>query len=511
MKKIFIVLGFSIIFMLQTIVLQAQTFTGYSDDSLMITRLEFDVNSSKSVRADELFYSLLRLSSDHRFAAFDSSAVTADIYSRSYMQYYKGIEVEPSSIRLHFKNRKLYRFLGCYLPVSNFDTACAVSPAKAQAIYRQHYGIAPGVPLEFSMQKLFIASPDSNRTPATLPLLCYRLLAYGRPDDHFLYINVKTGDVAASAPTASALMPEGPPEEAELHTRYYNTQHVRNTEYGYPAAPPYVLQITEENAPPCHWQQVILLPSAHFPPYTAPQYSVPSNLLFHDNDNYWTLAEHSADNYAQDALWSLNKIHYYFRDTWQLPCSGSMAVYIDYDHPNFTDNAKAVNCGPYYNEMKGIVIGKASQFKPMTTIDILAHEYAHYLNYRFRVPGNWNILESSTALTESLGDIWGATMEHYYAPDAPNETWKIGERETGDAGYSCLRNLAIPEDPQALLQTASHYGSSAYSAGSGYVKSGVLSHWFYLIVEGGNCNQPIGWDRAVNLVWNAQRNYLVNY
>jgi hypothetical protein len=131
--------------------------------------------------------------------------------------------------------------------------------------------------------------------------------------------------------------------------------------------------------------------------------------------------------------------------------------------------------------------------------------------FRNRLPLN---TENSSALTEGLGDIWGATLEHYYAPEDPNETWKIGERavEGTGTGYRCLRNLKYPEDPEAYMPTISNYLNEIYHdpATNGYMRSGVLSHWFYLLIEGG-CNRPIGWEKATRLVFLTQRNYLTLY
>ena len=127
MQKIITVLSLSMLFTAYTIGSNAQTLVEYSADSMRIVHAEFDPNNPKTPTAKELFYSFLGLSTDNTFEVFDESPITADLYNYSYMQYYKGIEIENSSMCLHFKNGKLMRFLGYYLPVSNFDTSSVIS------------------------------------------------------------------------------------------------------------------------------------------------------------------------------------------------------------------------------------------------------------------------------------------------------------------------------------------------------------------------------------------------
>ena len=47
-------------------------------------------------------------------------------------------------------------------------------------------------------------------------------------------------------------------------------------------------------------------------------------------------------------------------------------------------------------------------------------------------------------------------------------------------------------DPYAITQIANTYGTTQYLYGDIYVKSGVFSHWFYLLVSGGSGTNGIG-------------------
>jgi Zn-dependent metalloprotease len=143
----------------------AQTQITWSPDSLIITRMEFDINSPKPVTPNELFYSILGLSADNQFTVFDSSAITADLHSVSYIQYYKGIEVEQSLVRLHYKNGKLMRFLGEYVPISNFDTTCSISRNMAKQIYNQHFPVMDSVnrdSITYTVYRVFTAREEKG-------------------------------------------------------------------------------------------------------------------------------------------------------------------------------------------------------------------------------------------------------------------------------------------------------------------------------------------------------------
>jgi Zn-dependent metalloprotease len=196
---------------------------------------------------------------------------------------------------------------------------------------------------------------------------------------------------------------------------------------------------------------------------------------------------------------------------------GSTLVFVDYDTFGYWDNAVAtdylMDVDHNYNSPNAVfIVGKAKRYEPFVSIDILAHEYSHYLNKRFRFSSGLGFTTASelhTAINEGLSDIWGAVLEALNAPD--HERWKIGEKPMRNSFYSCLRNMANPQDATAKFPMSSFYGDMDYDNGDGYVKSGVLSHWFYFVVEGDDCFQGIGLQKAAALVFRAQRHYLTPY
>jgi hypothetical protein len=126
------------------------------------------------------------------------------------------------------------------------------------------------------------------------------------------------------------------------------------------------------------------------------------------------------------------------------------------------------------------------------------------------------------ALAEGLSDIWGAVVEHEYAPSGSEaDNWTIGElpMRNGYGGKHYLRNMAFPEDPDAKTQMVREYNNNDDSPWqtliasatpsndyNKYALSGVLSYWFYLLVNGDGCTvDGIGWEKAAKIVFYTQR------
>ncbi len=111
------------------------------------------------------------------------------------------------------------------------------------------------------------------------------------------------------------------------------------------------------------------------------------------------------------------------------------------------------------------------------------------------------------ALHEGMSDIWAVIFENRIRP---YDIWKIGERV--EKNYVCRRNIAEPNSSGAHIRIASTYLSSQYNAGDPHVRGGVLSRWFYLLVNGGQGTNdlgnsylvyPMGMDVAENLIVKA--------
>ena len=251
-------------------------------------------------------------------------------------------------------------------------------------------------------------------------------------------------------------------------------------------------------------------------------YSMASD--FTDNDNNWTSTEFNnanMDNAALDAHWGAEMTYQYFwvvhnRNSW----NGSGAPMLNYVHADMVA-FKSSDVNAFWDGVRVTYGDGDSCWDPLTSIDIVAHEFAHGINEstaKMRYEGE------SGALNESLSDIWAACVEVYTTSD--KETWLFGE----DVAL-CQTPLRSISDPKILGQPNTYptnplvTGSTPFwqstssdtDHGGVHTNSGVGNFWFYLLVNGGagtNDNendysvQGIGIDAAARIVYRAETDIL---
>ena len=160
--------------------------------------------------------------------------------------------------------------------------------------------------------------------------------------------------------------------------------------------------------------------------------------------------------------------------------------------------------------------GDGSTFNPLAALDVTAHELGHGIN-QFTANLTPSTSESG-ALNEGFSDIWGASVENWAAPN--KQTWLIGEEIFATASFNSLRNLQNPKSTTAAegQHPNTYQGQFWDSFGEPHNNSTVLSHWFYLLSQGGsgtndNSNNysvtGIGIDNARRIAFRALSFYLV--
>jgi bacillolysin len=128
--------------------------------------------------------------------------------------------------------------------------------------------------------------------------------------------------------------------------------------------------------------------------------------------------------------------------------------------------------------------------KPFTSLDICAHEFGHGIT-QFTSQLYHSTTESG-ALNEGFSDIWGACVEHWAAPN--KQTWLMGEDLFSPGTIICERSL---QDPKSTANWESHEPDTYHGLywdynGEPHNNSTVLSHWFYLLSQGGSGTNDIG-------------------
>ena len=219
---------------------------------------------------------------------------------------------------------------------------------------------------------------------------------------------------------------------------------------------------------------------------------------FVDDDNIWTASEYdnaARDNAALDAHWGALNVF----DFWTLLGRNSIDdygmeirsyVHVGTDYFNAFWNGSVMSYGDGTPD-------------PLTSIDIVGHEMAHGVT---TWTANLVYARESGAINEGFSDIFGAAIEFYAKGTGtdinPNsETWLIAE-DFWPNGF--LRSMSDPKskgDPDTY--NGSNYIDASESCipvgGSGgndycgvHTNSGVLNHWFYILVTGKTGSNDVG-------------------
>ncbi|MGB1204947.1 MAG: M4 family metallopeptidase [Chitinophagales bacterium] len=161
--------------------------------------------------------------------------------------------------------------------------------------------------------------------------------------------------------------------------------------------------------------------------------------------------------------------------------------------------------------------GDGINYDAFVSLDIVAHEMTHAL-----IDHTANLIYAyeAGALNESFSDIFAILIQHFAEPTCAD--WIIGEDIVKQAGKNGLRNLANPKDETMINRQPNTYKGEfwhyeATDNGGVHTNSGVLSFWFYLLVEGGSgindlqnayVVDSVGWETAAAIVYQTLTSYL---
>ncbi len=316
--------------------------------------------------------------------------------------------------------------------------------------------------------------------------LCYRfdIFTVNPINREYVYVSAQDGSIVNIVQKSSSA-------DGTVETKYSGTKTVKTTFQG--SSLGYSLSETGGNR--C---------------YILSQFN---GTFFRDEDNIWTAAEYdnsNMENATLDLHWGSEMFYDYFKIThnrlsWNNTNGSLHGMYM----PQAFDQAKWIGGSAVF--YKGEV-----KFSPLTSIDIVAHEFAHGIT---DATCDLVVENESGAINESLSDIWAACVEFYADPN--KNKWLIGEE------ISLLRNsersLINPKDenhPDTYFgeywYPLSETPDNSNNFGGIHSNSGVMNHWFYLLSEGGagtNDNNSdysilgIGMEKAAKIVYRAQTIY----
>ena len=304
----------------------------------------------------------------------------------------------------------------------------------------------------------------------------------------YVYVDASTGEVLAREPR---ILHTEEPGTAE--TRYHGTQSIvtqRLDSVGYR------LYQAEARGTVIHTRD--------FRNGFGPDYEE-----FLDEDNTWTGTNERQDEVARDAFWAsgayhdlLTELGYHSIDNagYPLICN----VHVDSNLVNAYWDGRA----SYYGDGSP----ESRLDAPLTSIDIVAHEFTHGLT---QFSAGLIYANESGALNESFSDIYGVATRLAALPD------RAGDYSIGSDVDRTGRGIRSMSDPNAFEDPDTYEGDFYYTGsadrGGVHVNSGVQNHWFYLLSEGGAgvndhgrayAVEGIGWEEALRVAHETLTGYL---
>lgn len=483
-----------------------------------------DVNKNNVL--DVLFEQLNLNSNDYEFLIDNtrSHSLAKDklgLTHESFIQFYKGIKIEGSDIRIHYRGDKVVSVNGEYAKNIILDLQPELNEEEAinlsiNFINAKEYRWE--IPEENIWMQEFTEDTTATFYPKTELVICKnRLNSYDSAFhlaykinisaiDPFsqseVYIDSKTGIVLYNKPTIFDAV-------GTAYTRYGTNTNPKNIETTWYTSYYYLKDITRGNG----------IETKNM------QHMSESNYLnaieFTDNNNNWTIEEfHNAnkDDAALDAHWGMMMTYDYFLNVHERNSYDNQgAILRNYVHINY--NFKNAYWNPdlqrfFYGD------GDGSNVDPFTCLDIIAHEFGHAFcsnTARLEPEGE------SGSLGEGLSDIWAACVEYY--TDPTKSTWLCGEEImlNGSPANRSMENPNSLGQPDCYGYPCEYYieQQSCYPDQNNdncwiHRNSGIMNHWFYILVNGKSGTNDlgdyynvtgIGIDKAAELIYLTETQY----
>lgn len=431
--------------------------------------------------ADMFFETILKKGKNDSYRR--STRVKYEKGHERFEQYYSGIRVDGGSYTFHYDKDGIMSYVnGRYIAIEQLDTIPSITKEKARDAYAKYKGIDLENVIDYTSDLMIITNKTIKK-----PTLVYKvyLTTSNRSNDEYGYVDAHTEEVIYIHSSISCVSATGWFETKYNGFQTAQTDYLNNTYRLYDGS----------RAAEIHTKDMY----GHMLHMDAEEVT--------DNNNYWYQYELSNNKgMALDVHWALQKIY--------------DRLYIYHSKNSFDNNGKSILA--YTNDLIGFsednacwnIAGKYLQFGastngyPYSTLDIVAHEFGHGINdYQI----GWG--DDERYLDEGLSDIWGAIMDYRYG-NSNTDPWRFGEqRFPSQSSYNCIRNLAVPDTTKAETQMFDTYVVSSFNNSNDiYEKSGIFSHWFYLLVNGGQGQNDlgnsyevtgVGMDVAENLIVDA--------
>jgi len=417
-----------------------------------------------------------------------------------YIQTYKGLDVLGSSYILHVKDGHVKKSTGTLLPYINVSSVPKLKEAQAvQALKDQIINSIEDI-AKYNVVEVYNSIEVLDRRLCVMDKaypgfsgnyrLVYELDARYEAENYEKFRYLIDANTGLLLDQFTEICHIG--EEGKALTRYYGEQDITTTK-------------TEEG----NFRLYDDTRNVHTVNGNQRNGSLTYNYeYFTDEDNYWNNANEDIDEVAGDAHYCSSAYHDYMLDNygWEgVDGEGGALVAVVHTRGKYYLNAYWDGTASYYGN------GLCADYGPLTTLDVVGHEYAHGFT---EFTSGLIYRNESGALNESISDILGKALEHAYDPQ--NFNWDIGGRFiTSDA--LPFRSMSDPNERNDPKYYRGLFWQNGLGDNGGvHSNSGVYNYWYYILVEGDTGTNEagvnydvnaIGFDKATDIVFGTQVAY----
>ncbi|MBS1496644.1 MAG: M4 family metallopeptidase [Bacteroidetes bacterium] len=494
-----------------------------------------ETNSFKKTDAQQLFVKYLNLKNgtdELRFLKDDNDKVN-DITISKYQQYYKGIKVEHGTYVITSKKGRVSFMMGDFYTI---DANTSITPTLSEDAARTKAwiyedGAEPSDAVKAKAELVFVENDFQKELDGKVHL-AYKFIIDSRTKALSIkevYIDAATGDLLFENLTTNTgcfdnkkinnnLLPQTKVEPAKT-VSFFSPQSISPlaaTIYSgivtnmvtRQVAGQYQLEATlATELYPTHTRNLNHQAVSTFNTVSQFNNAIATSTEITDADNSWTAAEYANsnfDNTAFDAQWGAQRVYDYWKTrhgrlSWD-NANGVLNLFVHGD-VNW-DNAFWQGGGGINSMFYGDGSNVAGGFSSLTSLDVTGHEIGHGV---CQSTANLTYNRESGAMNEGFSDIWGASIEHFGDPHEVDAVAKsyflLGEEIT--IGGGALRSMSSPKtygqpdtylgtNWQVTTTTGCPTPNNSNDECGVHTNSGVLNHWFYLLVSGGSGTNDLG-------------------
>ncbi len=455
----------------------------------------------------------LGLTDNQRWIRYRTETDQLNITHNRYQLHHAGIPVEGAELLIHEKNGIISSFNGCWTP--NMQAELSVSLSEEDAIEKalhyipaeqymwENHGAEKLVKMverstiatSYPQPELVLFNNTFPKTKGAFRAAYKMIIEATKPITRKLvFIDASTGELLEQL---ELLHTTDTPATAV--TKYHGTR-----------------QITTDSIAPDSFR---LRESSRGLGISTLDYNQNDTLTnyqdfavdFWDTDNYWDTQNDEQDEVAHDVHFGSEMTFDFLRD--HLDHTG---IFVDsipmVSLVHFGSNV--VNA--FWNgRFCSFGDGNNNQYSPLTSIDVVGHEFAHGLT---QTTADLIYRNEPGGLNESFSDIIGTAVEYWAEPDSMFDYFIGEDFDNSGTGFRDMSNPNAEGHPDTYLGNNWVFGPE--DNGGVHSNSGVQNYWFYLLTEGGsgtNDNgyqynvEGLGMDTSTLIAYRNLRYYLTRF